>query len=154
MLKITDAVTNSGIYLLEIFIPNQFIIDIKKFNSQIFPDGYYYYAGSAQKNMRKRLQRHLSKNKTIYWHIDYITCRFDINKIFYFNNRGKDFECKLVSELEEYFGLKSIAPGFGNSDCRICESHLLYSKLPIDYNQFISRYHSIVRFIPSSKETF
>lgn len=152
MLKITDLVSNSGIYLLEIYIPHEFNIDIKKFINQNFPNGYYYYAGSAQKNMRKRLERHLKKKKTIYWHIDYITSRFDINKIFYFNNQSKDFECKLVSELQEYFGLKSVAPGFGNSDCSICESHLLYSKVPLDYNHFISRYQSIVRFIPSSNE--
>ncbi|MFZ6033773.1 MAG: GIY-YIG nuclease family protein [Melioribacter sp.] len=154
MPKITDQVSDSGIYLLEIIAPDDFYTAIKKYEGRKFPKGFYYYAGSAQKNLRKRIERHLKKSKNIYWHIDYITSRFDINKIFIFNKEGKDFECDLVAELLEHFGLISTAPGFGNSDCNRCDSHLLYSERQLDYNHFISRYQSIVRFIPSSSETF
>ncbi|MGK9367713.1 GIY-YIG nuclease family protein [Melioribacter sp. Ez-97] len=154
MPKITDQVSDSGIYLLEIVVPDDFYTEIKKYEGRKFPKGFYYYAGSAQKNMRKRLERHLKKNKNIYWHIDYLTSRFNIGKIFYFNNCGKEFECDLVADLIEKFGLIPAAPGFGNSDCNRCDSHLLYSEAPLDYSHFISRYQSIARFIPSSNDTF
>ena len=154
MQKITDI--SSGIYVLEIYAPSPFEVAIKKFSEVHFPKGYYYYIGSAQKNLGHRINRHLKLNKKLHWHIDYITSNIKINikSILIFKDFPRDFECKLTGELQDQFSLIHIAKGFGNSDCNICESHLLYSKKLIDYNHLLSLYQSTVRLIPSSRETF
>ncbi len=154
MLKTTEK--NSGVYLLELYLKNSVRIEAKKFVGHVFPKGYYYYSGSAQKNLRQRLERHLRKAKVINWHIDHLTtnssCR--IKTVFIANENSKNLECEFVKILLEDFGLEINAIGFGNGDCNVCHSHLLYSKKKIDHNHFISLYQSIVRFIPSSKGTF
>ncbi len=154
MLKITDA--KGGTYLLEIFAKKDFTIEAKKFKDLTFPKGYYYYSGSAQKNYEHRLLRHIKPYKTIHWHIDHLTTikSNKINKLFLFENAPKEFECKIVQDLISLFGLSEKFHGFGNGDCKTCGTHLLYSETPIDYNHFISLYHSTVRLIPLSSETF
>ncbi|MFA3781679.1 DUF123 domain-containing protein [Melioribacteraceae bacterium 4301-Me] len=143
-----------GTYLLEIKAFSDFSIDSKMFKGNLFPKGYYYYSGSAQVNFQKRIERHLRKTKNIFWHIDYITS-LRTNKIltvFIFDGKEKDFECKLVSDLQKNFSLRHVAKKFGSGDCSTCYSHLLYSKTKINHNHFISLYHPTVRFIPSSSE--
>ena len=147
--------SNSGIYLLEIYAKENFKININKFSGLIFKKGFYYYAGSAQKNLVSRLDRHLKDNKKNHWHIDYLTtnkaCK--INTIYIFENAPKEFECQLVYELQKYFPVIFPASGFGNSDCSNCNSHLLFNTKAINYNQLFSRYQFIVRLIPSLNET-
>lgn len=154
MLKTTKV--NSGVYLLELHIKKAIQIKTKRFLGQQFPKGYYYYSGSAQKNLSHRLERHIRKNKIIHWHIDHLTSDPDceIKAVFIANGKDKNLECEFVDVLLREFGLKITSEGFGNGDCHTCNSHLLYSKKKIDHNHFISLYQSIERFIPSSKETF
>ena len=118
--------------------------------------GYYFYVGSAQKNLFHRIKRHVEKEKKIHWHIDYLTTipEIEIKSIIIFENKPKNFETKLVFDLVKAFNLDYAVKGFGNSDDPVCESHLLYSKKRIPYSHFISRYHSTVRLIPSSIDTF
>lgn len=151
MQNLTD---NSGIYILELHSKTNFNFDHKKFGKLKLPAGYYYYIGSAQKNLAQRITRHFRKNKKLHWHIDYLIKKRSIKLInaYLLENYGKEGECKLVRDLQTEFGLKSIIKNFGNSDCRNCESHLLYSEESINYNQLLSLYHSTVLFIPSSKE--
>ena len=153
-LKITDAL--SGTYLLEIKANKDFRISAKKFAGTLFPSGYYYYSGSAQKNYENRLQRHLKPVKTVHWHIDHLTtiATNRITRIFLFENAPRSTECEVVQFLIENFGLLENFYGFGNGDCKICGTHLLFSATPIDYNQFISLYQSTVRLIPLSSEIF
>jgi sugar fermentation stimulation protein A len=147
---------NSGVYLLEIFASHPFTLKNKIFSHLIFEPGYYYYSGSAQKNLSQRINRHLKKEKTIYWHIDYLTTipTNEIKSIFILKDVAKNFECNFIFILLNEFNLKIAVNNFGNGDCHSCKSHLLYSKKKIDHNHFISRYQSMVRLIPSSSETF
>lgn len=147
--------SNCGIYILEIFVPKCFSPGIPKFKKNKINYGFYYYVGSAQKNLRQRIERHLNKNKIIHWHIDHITAaeKNKIESVFIFENHEKNFECTLAAELEMIYELKHPLNKFGNSDCRSCKSHLLYSKNKIDHSHLFSRYQSIVRFMPSSSET-
>lgn len=144
----------SGIYILEIEAKNNFQLGIKKYGEEVFPKGYYYYVGSAQKSFYHRIKRHLQKTKNIHWHIDYLLDipTNNIKTIFAIRNKSKSFECKVVSELESNDNLQHLIKGFGNSDCRTCKSHILYSKKKISHNHFISLYQSIARFIPSSND--
>ncbi|HPN39145.1 MAG TPA: DUF123 domain-containing protein [Melioribacteraceae bacterium] len=99
--------------------------------------GYYYYVGSAQKNLQSRIDRHKKKIKKIHWHIDNITTNInsDINNVFVFINAKKDFECELRDLIEHKFNLTHPIKNFGNSDCNKCFSHLLYSKNKIDLRE-------------------
>ncbi|GBD91317.1 hypothetical protein BMS3Abin04_02044 [bacterium BMS3Abin04] len=153
MLRITNS--GKGIYILEIFAEKSFKVNSKKFYGKIFKDGYYYYVGSAQKNLKSRIDRHLKREKKLHWHIDYITAirTNTISNIYLFPDKDKDFECSLVQDLLKNTLLYTPVKDFGNSDCSICDSHLLYKKKRITYSHFSRLYHSIVRFIPSSKDT-
>ena len=146
--------TKSGIYILEICAKDEFSLGIKKYQDQIFPKGYYYYVGSAQKNFYHRVKRHLHDTKSIHWHIDHLleVPTNNVKTIFALRNKSKEYECKMVADLENQRGLVFPVKGFGNSDCRKCYSHLLHSKKKLSHNQFISLYQSIVRWIPSSNE--
>ena len=146
--------TKSGIYILEIIAKKNFKLDIEKFQDIEFRKGYYYYVGSAQKNFYHRIKRHLSNNRENHWHIDYLlnSPTNKIKTIFALRNKPKEYECKLVNEMVKKFGLRFPAKGFGNSDCSICTSHLLFSTKKLTHNQFIALCQPIVRLIPSSKE--
>ncbi len=154
MLKTTEK--NSGVYLLELYLKNPIQIKAKKFAGHIFPKGYYYYSGSAQKKLSQRLKRHLRKVKVINWHIDHLTTSpsCSIKTVFIANENSKELECEFINVLLKDFKLGINMEGFGNGDCSICDSHLLHSKNKIDQSHFISLYQSIERFIPSSKDTF
>lgn len=149
MQKIIDL--QKGIYLLEIKAVKNFSINHKKFNKINFPLGFYYYVGSAQKNLSSRIKRHLSKTKKKKWHIDYITSHLNnrIVKIIILNNADKKFENLLAQKLTE-MNLTIPAFGFGSTDDRKSKSHLFYSQKEIDYNHFSALYHSIVCLSPVS----
>lgn len=158
MQKITD--NNSGVYILELFADNSFTIDSKRHKGIIFKDGYYYYAGSSQKNFNSRIKRHITKSKIINWHIDYLTTSTNNNpktilkRVYIFPDKPKEFECKLSSDLEKKFNCSTEIIGFGNGDCKKCSTHLFYRKKRISQIHFISLYHATVFEIPSSSEYF
>ena len=94
-----------------------------------FKKGYYYYVGSAQKNLAQRIARHKQKDKKLHWHIDYLTTNknFTIIETITFKNAIKKEECVLVSKLISFSEFSHPIKYFGNSDCNVCVSHLLYS---------------------------
>ena len=153
MLKIINE--NSGVYLLEIFASEPFTIDLECFKDKILSPGYYYYSGSAQKNLEQRVERHQSENKTIHWHIDRLTTirTNKIKTVFLFEGAMKNLECELISELLQNFKLSIALKSFGNSDCRRCITHLLYCKKRLTHSHFIARYQSMVRVMPAPIET-
>jgi sugar fermentation stimulation protein A len=117
------AVQDRGSYLLMVHIPQPQDIIIGALGTIRFEAGWYLYAGSAQKNLSKRLSRHLRRiRKKKHWHIDYLgpyTDRINAYPIYSYRN----LECDLAGALENLGG-RGI-PGFGSSDCR-CKSHLFY----------------------------
>lgn len=121
--------SNSGAYLLEIKLGKPFTISKGRFKGCTLPAGYYYYAGSAQKSLRQRVERHYRKDKILHWHIDHITAsrRNHITNCWIFENAPKEMECRLTEKLMRHYGLKIVLKGFGSSDCRNCQSHLLAS---------------------------
>lgn len=123
MPKTTD---NSGVYLLEIFNSKEFFLE--KFGIN-FRKGYYYYTGSAQKNLSSRIERHFRKEKKIHWHIDYLTSHPNtyVTNAWLYYSRSKVHECLLNQKLSAEYGLTAPVKGFGSSDCPKCNSHLLFS---------------------------
>lgn len=108
-------------YQLFIHLEKDILIQIGKLGKFNFPAGDYVYTGSAKKNIEARIKRHLSKNKKLRWHIDYL-----LN-----NPATKITETKMYTEKECTLNQKTkgtiIAPHFGASDCKQgCVSHLKY----------------------------
>lgn len=112
-----------GIYTLLIKLDKQQIISIGKLGEILFLYGCYAYIGSARNGLESRLARHLKKEKTLHWHIDYFLLKAAVEEIIY-SETEKDMECILASQLSQQ--LKAI-PHFGCSDCR-CISHLYHHK--------------------------
>ena len=99
---------------------------IKSTISQIrFEKGIYVYVGSAQNNLEKRIERHYSNNKKLWWHIDYfLKNRYTKIKKTLYKIAGKEQEHKLAFELNK-IGIP--VEKFGSSDCK-CSSHLFKIK--------------------------
>ncbi|ADC47314.1 hypothetical protein mru_1464 [Methanobrevibacter ruminantium M1] len=88
-----------------------------------FKKGYYVYIGSAMNSLISRLNRHLSDDKKMHWHIDYLlTSEYSEIREILFTDSEKRIECDLANEIAED-GLE--IEGFGCSDCN-CNSHLIF----------------------------
>lgn len=86
--------------------------------------GWFVYAGSANGGggVRQRLSRHFRTDKKIHWHIDHLSVLADDSLALAVPDGG---ECDLAARLVETGEFVSVIPGFGSSDCRHCDSHLL-----------------------------
>ena len=95
----------------------------KKLGKIDFDKGYYVYVGSAMNSLKSRINRHLSDEKKMHWHIDYFLKESEIEEVI-FNESTEKIECG----LSHYISKKATGTkGFGCSDCE-CESHLYYFK--------------------------
>lgn len=152
MHKTTDS--NSGIYILELYARDEFQIPVKKFQDSTFLIGYYYYIGSAQKNLQQRIIRHFRTTKKVHWHIDHLTTNrnIEIKTAYVLPDAPKNLEEEIANIFPTIFDGKIILKGFGNSDTKGSITHLFYKSRKIPYNHFSDRYQSIVSFNPSSKE--
>ena len=74
-------------------------------------------------SLESRINRHLSDEKKLHWHVDYLLKQTEITDIIY-NESTRKIEC----ELSQYLSNKTDGiKDFGCSDCD-CESHLYYFK--------------------------
>lgn len=112
-----------GVYILKIKLEEEKEIKIGALGLQTFRPGYYFYAGTAQKNFEARIKRHYSQSKNFHWHIDYFLDQANLKKDFSFKLPAVG-ECFLAHVLIKAGGLTPIE-GFGASDCK-CGSHLIY----------------------------
>ena len=108
-------------YQLTIEVKQDSTIQIGKFGTFQFPAGYYVYTGSAKRNLEARLKRHLSKTKTLKWHIDYLLNAPEVSILNI--NRWTAPECEVNQQGQGAV----LIPHFGATDCRAgCGSHLKY----------------------------
>ena len=111
---------DGGVYIAVFYLAEAQDISVGKLGRFGFGQGVYFYAGSAQRNLSARLERHSRKSKATRWHIDYLSVRAEmLGAITVAAPRHR--ECELAKELAGMFELA--APGFGASDCR-CGGHL------------------------------
>lgn len=126
-----------GTYTLVINLPKSSSIGIGALGATKFERGYYAYIGSALNGLESRIKRHLSPDKRIHWHIDYLLQNSTIERVI-FGEYEKKKECKIARQMSADF--PSIEK-FGSSDCN-CESHLFYSK---ERSQLVKRIESSFR---------
>ena len=117
-------------------------------NMHKYRKGYYVYIGSAMNSLVPRLNRHLSDEKKMHWHIDYLLKSPDCHiRDILFNISDKKIECDLAESISKD---GEEIPGFGCSDCS-CSSHLIYFKRKRDalastrnaYEKIDKDYHNL-----------
>jgi len=115
---------DSGIYIAILHLPKTAKITVGKLGTFNFRKSFYFYVGSAQRNLSARLERHAKKKKPLRWHIDYLSARSEM--LGAITTPGtRELECQLAKKLSGMFELA--VPGFGASDCR-CAGHLFYAR--------------------------
>ncbi|HEX22686.1 MAG TPA: GIY-YIG nuclease family protein [Chromatiales bacterium] len=106
-------------YQLHIAVSRLRILSIGRLGTFRFPSGRYLYTGSARRNLVARVRRHLSQDKKLRWHIDYLLTAHAVKVVDV--SLSRDSECPLNQRVAG----EIIVPGFGASDCRAhCGSHL------------------------------
>lgn len=112
-----------GTYCLLINLDTDQIIEIGRKGKISFKKGHYVYVGSALNSLKGRIKRHLSKDKKLHWHVDYLldNPKSGIKEV-YFSDDGVKHECDLAAYIAEKG--KEVQE-FGSSDCK-CNSHLIY----------------------------
>lgn len=110
-------------YCLIIKLNKNSKIEIGKKGAISFKKGYYVYIGSALNSLERRIKRHFSSKKKLFWHIDYLLNSHD-SKIEegVFERTNQKWECEIAKEISTD-GLP--VNGFGCSDCK-CKAHLFY----------------------------
>jgi Uri superfamily endonuclease len=138
-----------GTYCLIISMKKSEKLDIGHLhNMHRFKKGYYVYIGSAMNSLVPRLNRHLSDEKKMHWHIDYLLKSPDCHiRDILFNISEERIECALAESISKD---GEEIPGFGCSDCS-CSSHLIYFKRKRDalastrnaYEKIDKDYHNL-----------
>ncbi len=110
-----------GIYVLIVSVDEPLNPRVGALGTVFFGKGLYAYVGSAQNNLEKRIERHLRREKKLFWHIDYILedPRVQVVKVLFLSG-GRKAECQLAKKVDFY---AMAMEGFGSSDCN-CVSHL------------------------------
>jgi endonuclease-3 len=127
-----DDLPKKGTYTLIIRLLAGIHLKIGKLGEHRLPKGYYTYTGSAlgksASNLRNRVARHLQKNKSKFWHVDYLlTHEKAVITTIIAGWTSKKLECKVNKCLKDKLAGKARVSNFGASDCKKkCESHLLY----------------------------
>jgi sugar fermentation stimulation protein A len=108
-------------YLLKIHLERARNISIGKLGTFSFAEGVYWYVGSAKKNLKQRVARHVRKTKRLHWHIDYLLKYAKITAIW-----STDMsEERLAGMLADELAIPVI--GFGASDKK-AKAHLFYGE--------------------------
>ena len=115
-----------GVYCLIMKVKKNIPIKIGALGKINFKKGNYVYVGSAQNNVEKRVQRHLTKEKKLHWHIDYLLALPQaVIRTVEVRPWRAGAECRWARQTRHEGG-RVVIDGFGASDCRNrCGAHLL-----------------------------
>ncbi len=117
-----DYLCEATSYVLFIRVERLIEVVVGKMRNVRFGKGTYLYAGSAKRGLIARIRRHLSEDKKLFWHIDYLLS----SPYAYIDSvwvAGGDKEC-LIADIFYRQGYEFVKD-FGSSDCR-CASHLFF----------------------------
>ena len=111
----------AGAYVLALRL--ELPVPLPRFDAEL-PPGCYAYLGSARGpgGLRARLARHFRTQKKPHWHIDRLTIAVAEMAAMAIPEAA---ECDLAAALLATGLFRIPIPGFGSTDCRRCESHLL-----------------------------
>lgn len=127
-----------GGYMLVLRMARDTAVDVGGLGHSLFRAGYYLYVGSAAKNLTARVNRHLRRQKTFRWHIDYLRDAAD-ECIAVPVRSSAPVEHSLAAALNEAFDAGP--SGFGASDSPL-GTHLFYSGA---HPFHLPRFHEILQ---------
>jgi len=114
---------DGGVYVAVFYLPQSREIVVGWLGRFRFHQGTYLYAGSAQRGLSARLERHSRRDKPLRWHIDYLAREADMLGAIVLPG-PREQECRVASSLAGIFARP--VKGFGASDCN-CDGHLFYA---------------------------
>lgn len=119
-----DLPAGPGSYLLLLHLAAKLTPGVPKFAGCTLSPGWYLYAGSARGpgGIAARAGRHLRADKPVRWHVDHLTNAADQVLAAPVPDTS---ECEIAGSLASTAGFSIPVAGFGSSDCRRCEAHLL-----------------------------
>ncbi len=118
-----------GVYALIVLVGEPFDSEVGALGHVVLDPGIWVYVGSAMgrgsTSIEQRVRRHLSDEKRLHWHIDYVlTCAKVVQVVWAESTSSK--ECDLVQALVRRPGFAAGPRGFGASDCkRGCTAHIV-----------------------------
>jgi sugar fermentation stimulation protein A len=125
---------DGGAYLLLLKLDKSRSVSTGSLGEIEFPSGHYCYVGSARRNLKSRMARHLRRRKNFHWHIDYLREHCEV-KVCIPVRSAEDLECSLASAVGDI--AENSVHGFGSSDCS-CGSHLFrFSSDPLKNRNFV-----------------
>ena len=120
-----DAIPDAkGAYALLIQLDRDVNVALRNRRPERLHPGWFVYLGSANGpgGLRARLRRHFSIEKKPHWHVDPLTmAAVELAAIPVIGGS----ECALVAGLAKHPAFGVAIEGFGSTDCRTCDSHLL-----------------------------
>jgi len=116
-----------GAYLLIIWLGDETTVKTMAREFHLRP-GYYVYVGSAMNSLEARVRRHMSRNKKLHWHIDYLLERAEVLEAILIpsDERIEESLSDAVSRLGE------AVEGFGASDLRVSSNLYRFDEHPGD----------------------
>lgn len=121
-----------GIYTLIILVNTKNRLKVRKLGYFNFKKGYYAYTGSAlgagATSLKRRVARHLKKEKPKNWHIDFLLANKNVKVTAVIAAESNvNRECQINNLIKNIQGASVPVAGFGASDCKQnCKSHLVY----------------------------
>jgi len=132
---IRQEAKDQGSYIIVLRLDRSSNIEIGKLGKINFPKGYYLYAGSAMKNLTRRVERHRRILKNKFWHIDYLREQTTFCAAIPIRS-SVDLECEIAKSVRKIADWQ--IERFGSSDCS-CSSHLYgLTRDPFQSRPFIS----------------
>lgn len=113
---------DGGLYIAVFYLSEEQFLSVGRLGKYTFKPGYYFYVGSAKKNLSSRLKRHSLKEKPLKWHIDYLSVKAKMLGAVIIEDQERK-ECEIAAEMAQLFSRP--AADFGSSDCR-CSGHLFF----------------------------
>ena len=104
---------DAGVYLAVFHLAGRRTIQVGRLGRFDFPAGFYFYVGSAQRNLPARLARHARRRKPRRWHIDYLAAHATMVGAWSWP-ADRAMETELARALSERYATP--ARGFGASD--------------------------------------
>ena len=113
-----------GAYALIIQLEGPIRLDIAALGMPRLDSGWYVYTGNAYGpgGLGARLRRHCRTDKATHWHVDRLTALGSLRALAV---QPDGHECRIVETLTTSGDFAHPLSGFGASDCRTCQSHLL-----------------------------
>ena len=127
---------DSGSYIIVLRLEQDRRISVGSIGDLKFRKGFYLYVGSAKKDLTRRINRHRSERKNLFWHIDYLREHAEFHAALPIR-ASADLECEIAASMSKIADWR--VDDFGSSDCS-CESHLFGMKDdPVHSQAFIKR---------------